>query len=491
MSPFMNDINKQPLKTWMVVLCAGIYPVLFYVGNNYSLVNSWGHVVFFTLSFFILPLIGAELGARLLKKKLGLRWAELWLSFLGFGLFFFFFKVTLLEAPHRKITVLIIFLALIYAYFLSKHHRKMMVLQGLMGLLALFPLIGQIYHNLSLSESWKEIQKEVLNLELKVKPNIYLIQPDGLVNFSEMNRGYYQDQDTTFKSELNQLGFTHYPDFRSNYASTLSSNSALMMMKHHYYNFGENFSEALDARECIVSKNHVLTILKNNGYQSNLISQAPYLLVNHPKLGFDRTNFDFDDIGYLSKGFNLKANITNDLDQFLEEAPVGPQFYFIEFFNPGHIAGRRENSLGAQKERDLWLESMERGQVTIRDLVRLIQHRDPEGLIILLADHGGFVGLDYTNQIYTKTQDRDLIYSIFSSQLSIKWPKDLKPEQPINFTTSVNIFRLLLAHLSQNQSIGLDLESDASYVILNDEQYKGVYEYIDTHGAVNCKKVEQ
>ena len=69
MSPFMNDINKQPLKTWMVVLCAGIYPVLFYVGNNYSLVNSWGHVVFFTLSFFILPLIGAELGARLLKKK--------------------------------------------------------------------------------------------------------------------------------------------------------------------------------------------------------------------------------------------------------------------------------------------------------------------------------------------------------------------------------------------------------------------------------------
>ena len=92
MSPFMNHINKQPLKTWMVVLCAGIYPVLFYVGNNYSLVNSWGHVVFFTLSFFILPLIGAELGARLLKKKLGLRWAELWLSFLGFGLFFFFLR---------------------------------------------------------------------------------------------------------------------------------------------------------------------------------------------------------------------------------------------------------------------------------------------------------------------------------------------------------------------------------------------------------------
>jgi len=491
MSGFMNHINKQPLKPWMVVFCAGFYPVLFYVGNNYSLVNSWGHLVFFTLSFFILPLIVAELGAQLLKKKLGLHWAELWLSFLGFGLFFFFIKTTLLEAPHRKITVLIVFLALIYAYFLSKHHRKIMVLQGLMGLLALFPLLGQIYHNLRLSESWKEIPEEVLNTEFKGKPNIYLIQPDGLVNFSELDKGYYQYQDSTFKSELNELGFTHYPDFRSNYASTLSSNSALMMMKHHYYNFGENFSEALDARESIVSENHVLTILKNNGYQSNLISVAPYLLVNHPKLGFDRTNFDFDDIGYLSKGFNQKANITNDLDQFLAEEAIAPQFYFIEFFNPGHIAGRSENSLGADKERDLWLESMKRGQVTIKDLVRLIQLRDPEGLIILLADHGGFVGLDFTNQIYTKSQDRDLIYSIFSSQLSIKWPKDLKPKQPINFTTSVNVFRLLFAHLSQNQSLSQDLESDASYVILNDEQYKGVYEYIDAHGAVNCKKIEQ
>ena len=488
MSGFLKKTKERLYRPWLVGLCAGLYPILFYVGNNYSLVNSWGHFMFFLTTFLVLPAISAELGAFLLKKKIGARSVDFWLAFLGFGLFFFFIKTTLLEAPHRKITLLIIILAGVYAYYLGRHHHKLMILQGFMAIMALLPVLGQVYHNLSLSESWKEIPEEVLLVEFKVKPNIYLIQPDGLVNFSELTKGYYQFKDTTFESELTGMGFRHYPDFRSNYASTLSSNSALLMMKHHYYNFGTSFSEALDARESIVSQNHVLTVLKNNGYQSNLISVAPYLLVNHPKLGFDRANFDYDDIGFLSQGFNIRADVTEDLERYMMQNPKQPQFYFIEFFNPGHIHGRQEMSLGADKERELWLESMKRGQTTTLDLVQSIQQHDPNALIILLADHGGFVGFEYTNQIYSQTQDRDLIYSIFSSQLSVKWPANLAPSEPLEFTTSVNVFRLLFGHMSQNQSILRNLEPDNSYVILNDETYKGVYQYIDSQGSITCKK---
>ena len=487
----IKEIKEKPLKPYLVGLCAGLYPILFYAGNNYSLVNSWGHLLFFALTFLILPAIGATLGAFFLKKKFGARGVQTWLAFLGFGLFFFFLKVTLFEAPHRKITALILLISALYAYYLGAQHRKFMVLQGLMGLLAVFPLLGQIYHNISLSEKWKEIPEQSLKFDFTVKPNIYLIQPDGLVNFSELKTGYYQYHDASFETELSAMGFTHYPDFRSNYASTLSSNSALMMMKHHYYNYGDSFSEALDARESIVSENHVLKVFKNNDYQTNLISVAPYLLVNHPKMGFDRANFSYSEIGYLSQGFNLKADVVHDLTEYLAQEPSQPQFYFIEFFNPGHIHGRKEMSLGADQERGLWLASMERGQQTLRVLISGIQERDPQGLIMILADHGGFVGYDYTNQIYTKTQDRDLIYSIFSSQLSIKWPVGVKPEQPINFTTSVNVFRLLFGHLSQSQTENQDLEPDVSYVILDDEPNKGVYEYIDQNGTIICNKVEQ
>ena len=64
------------------------------------------------------------------------------------------------------------------------------------------------------------------------------------------------------------------------------------------------------------------------------------------------------------------------------------------------------------------------------------------------------------------------------------------PEESIDFTTSVNVFRLLFAHLSQNQSFKDFLEPDNSFVILKDNGFKGVYQYIDAQGQIDCKKIE-
>ena len=37
-----------------------------------------------------------------------------------------------------------------------------------------------------------------------------------------------------------------------------------------------------------------------------------------------------------------------------------------------------------------------------------------------MADHGGgYVGMEYTGEIYSKTQERDMLDSIFSCYLSI------------------------------------------------------------------------
>jgi len=501
---FKRDLahTNSKLNPWLVGFFAGVYPMLFYAGNNYSLVNSWGHFWFFIGFFLILPMLVAKVTGELIQRFFGVQCRSFWLAFVGIGWFFYCLKVTLLEAPHRKITLSIILIALVYAYFLKKYHRKIMILQGIVAFLALVPLGGQIYGNLTLSEDWKKLPDQIDQVALLQKPNIYLLQPDGLVNFSELSRGHYKYQDSSFMQYLNDKGFTHYDDFRSNYASTLSSNSALLMMKHHYYNNGNSFSEALDARESIVSENHVLNVLSNNGYQTHLISVAPYLTDNLPKLGFDTANFSPKEIGYLSQGFNKRASVVDDLRARLDLWRNGdpknslgqmtdhPQFYFIEFFNPGHIHGRKEMSLGVAGERDLWLESMECGQQTTKALIELITQRDPGALILILADHGGFVGFEYTNQIYTKTQDRDLIYSIFSSQLSIKWPDDLVPKESIEFTTSVNVFRLLFAHLSQNQSLKDFLEPDNSFVILKDNGFKGIYQYIDAQGQIDCKKIE-
>ncbi len=58
----------------------------------------------------------------------------------------------------------------------------------------------------------------------------------------------------SFENFLINHIFKYYEDFRSNYASTLSSNSATFMMKHHYYFNEKNFSEAIKTRDIIITQ---------------------------------------------------------------------------------------------------------------------------------------------------------------------------------------------------------------------------------------------
>ena len=96
---------------------------------------------------------------------------------------------------------------------------------------------------------------DIEKVQFKKRPNIYYIQPDGYVNFSEMVKGYYKNDNSAFKHFLEDNGFKNYDDIRSNYTSTLVSNSATFSMMHHYYNNGFNFTEIANAREIIISKN--------------------------------------------------------------------------------------------------------------------------------------------------------------------------------------------------------------------------------------------
>ena len=89
-----------------------------------------------------------------------------------------------------------------------------------------------------------------------------------------MGKGAYQIDNSAYWDFLSENGFTIYSDVRSNYSSTLVSNSATFTMKHHYYNNGFNFSEIANARKVIISDNAVLNSFKKNGYKTHFIAEA-------------------------------------------------------------------------------------------------------------------------------------------------------------------------------------------------------------------------
>jgi len=105
-----------------------------------------------------------------------------------------------------------------------------------------------------------------------------------------------------------------------------------------------------------------------------------------------------------------------------------------------------------------------------------------------MADHGGFVGLDYMKQAQKKSMDRDIIYSIFSSNLLIHWPNNEPPSFDGSLKSSVNLFRIIISYLSNNTKYLSHLQEDISYIPIDTDAPNGIYEYIDNNGKIIFNK---
>ena len=466
---------------------SGLYPLLFYFSNNYTLVNSWSLVGYFVSVFLLAPILvfliaqwasGFSFLARI-KKYIR--------SFLNMFLFLFFIKTAIYAGFQWVLVIGVVGVSAIYALMFHRYFLKVVVFQLLLAIVASFYLIPSIIEQLQYSREWTLQPDNIVEVQFKKKPNVYLIQPDGYVNFSELKRGFYNVKENKLERFLKEQSFTLYPNFRSNYASTLTSNSSLFTMKHHYYVNTSNFTEMLDARTIIMGNNPVLEIFKNNGYTNYFLAERPYLLVNKPKVGFDRSNYTNKDLSFITTGLEDRKDVMEPLRISLEEQQDTPMFQFIELFDPGHITVTERKSQGMQLEREMWLDKLDAANSQVITLVSLLRDKDPDAIIIIVADHGGFVGLEYMHQAYQKTQNRDKLYSIFGANLAIYWPEG-PPVHNDQINTTVNVFRNLISYLSDDTGWLAHLENDSSYIPIWEGAPKGIYEVLDANGNIVFKK---
>lgn len=482
---FLNDDKAYPVIT---AIAAGLYPLLFYYTNNYKLINSWGHFGYFSALFLLLPIalffVSYKLfGISSLKKA-----RPFVLPFLNFSFFFFYLNIDLYAGFSWVRTLVIFGIAVLLTFLLSKFFKKWIVFQLILAVIGVFTLIPVVIKQLNYSKEWLKQPDNIEAAVFKKKPNIYFIQTDGYVNFSELKKGYYKYDNSVFENFLKENNYKAYPNFRSNYAATLPSNSSVFMMKHHYYNNGSDFTETIDARSIIVSDNSVLRIFKNNGYRTFFLAEQPYFMTSKPKMGYDFSNYAPKDIKFITTGIGEPNDIIEPFKKYFEKYKQGPNFFFLEIFNPGHIINRKNKSKGIEGERDHYLESLQEANKKVTQLTKTILSKDPGALIIVMADHGGFVGMNYTGASYTKNLDPDLVHSIFSTIFAVHWPEGKAPKFDDKLKTSVNIFRVLTAYLSENPSYLANLQPDESYIIIYLGAPKGVYEYLDEEGKVVFKK---
>lgn len=485
LSVFFGNEKVLPL---IAAVAAGLYPLLFYYTNNYKMINSWGHLGYFISLFLLLPL-AIFFVAHFVSKLTSFKNAQPFvLPFLNFFFFFFYLNIALYAGFSWVRTAIVLVIAIVLTVLLRKYFKKIIIFQFILAAIGIFTLTPVVIKQLNYSKEWMIQPDDIEAAVFKKKPNIYFIQPDGYANFSELGKGFYNIENTAFENYLNENNFKTYPNFRSNYAATLPTNSSVFMMKHHYYNNGSDFTETIDARNVIVTDNSVLRILKNNNYRTFFLTEQPYFLTNKPKLGYDFSNFSLEEIKFLTKGIGDPRDIIQPFKDYMDLYSEGPNFFFLEIFNPGHITNTLTDSKGVEGEREHYIESLQESNKKLTELTKTILENDPEALIVIMADHGGFVGMTHTGESYTKNTNRDFVNSIFTTILAIHWPNDEAPEFDKQLKTSVNLFRILFSYLSENPSYLANLQPDESYIIINFDAPIGTYQYLDADGNVVFKK---
>ena len=481
------ETNKQyPV---LIALASGLYPLLYYYNANYTLINSWGQFTFFVALFLIFPTVIFYL-IYFITRKIDL--LQIYknhiftvLNFSWFG----FLLLLITKGIKVNFLVIILFSALCLGIIFRKHLHKVIVLQLFLAAFVSLQLVPDIYRNFTYSDAWKNQPDDIETVVFKQRPNIYVIQPDGYASFSQLSKLPYNFDNSDFEKFLDDKKFKLYPEFRSNYYFTLSSNSSMFSMKHHYYN-NPNISsnEVYNSRDHIVGDNPVLSILKNNNYKTFLLLHKSYLLVNRPKLAYDYCNIDYSELSFFARGFNIDKKIEEELAHLINENTNTNNFFFIEQISPGHISTRKSTSKGVEVEREIYLKKLKESNKWLKNTIRSIEDNDKNAIIIIVADHGGFVGLEYTRETKIKQENEDLVKSVFTTACAIKWPNGSAPNYDSKLKTNVNLFRILFTYLSGDTSFLKNLQEDKSYLKIYKGTPFGVYESIDENGNVVYKR---
>lgn len=474
---------------WTVTILPGAYAIVYLYLKNYTIVNSWQQLLSFIACFIIIPSV-LFLGLDLFfKKKYPAKRIQLYWSYLLIN-FSIIFSLSIYLGWRWKALVLFGVLTIIASIFIAKHYKKIVLLLSLMLVIAIGQLLFFILTTVVPGNDWIE-NAPFESYTFKKKPNIYLIQPDGFVGKPAATNSIYQLDNSDFYDSLEHEGFQFNHDFRSNYSSTLASNSVLFTGQHHYLPTASSTTELMDARDIILGDNPVLRTLKKNGYQTNLILQHSYLMLNYPEVIYDTNNVKSTDLSPLLPNYYLDKDYQGDFEKQLSIS-IGsdqPQFYFIEILHPGHISYSKDGEEAIESERIKYTEEVKNIIPKLTEITKLISSKDPEAIIILASDHGGFAGFTHTGQAYSNViKSNELKQSVFSSLLSIKAPKEFKSYQS-NIKSTVAVFPTLFDYLVDKPVLDQHDIDHSSYLFLKSKEYLGLYKYFDSDGIPVSEKV--
>jgi hypothetical protein len=189
------------------------------------------------------------------------------------------------------------------------------------------------------------------------------------------------------------------------------------------------------------------------------------------------------ELPYFNDGWSSFKKITDEIENQIVNNKKTRNFFFIEKFSPGHISVYEKGSKGIENERVDYIKNLKSANKWLKEIVSFIEKNDPTSIVIIGADHGGFVGFDYATQAQNRIVDEKLLFSIFGAKLAIKWNDSSRTEYDSKLKTPVNLFRILFSYLSENKLLLDNLQPNTSYNCYDSTDFTKVYMAIDENGS--------
>jgi hypothetical protein len=462
---FLNDSKDYPI---LVGFFSGFYPLVYYYSNNYESINSYQHLLYFIFLFLVLPCAGVYTLYKIFRHFKKLNGYKRHLLFvLAIEITAVFLSQVYYLTIKKKILLLLLILVVYLSSKFYNYYKNIVIFLILLSVIPFYKTLHIfIYKQFNDTLSWTKQDDDIEKVKFVKFPNIYFLEPDGYVGKQVMEDHPYKYNNSMY-DWLESNSFIVYKDTRSNYPASLASNASMFAMKHHHLNsiLSSPF-EMQDSRSIIVGNNPVIKILKNNNYKTFFIVEDGYFQQSFPKGNYDYFNIMNSEIPFFSNDNNAKRDVYEDLKKCLEANNNNdkPKFYFVEKLLPHHII---YDGSGIKNGRKVYLEKIEIANDWLIKTIELITKKDPQGIIIIGADHGGWVGIENINEMFT-TRNPKLLQSIFGNLIAIKWNDDKHHNYDENLKSNVNIFRVLFSYLSEDRALLQHLEKDSSYNLYQD-----------------------
>lgn len=257
------------------------------------------------------------------------------------------------------------------------------------------------------------------DFDLARKPNIYLFFLESFHDRKTIVSEYGFDAPGLF-ADMERQGFTDYPGYYANYPGTLDAALALFSMRHHYNAFSKNGEDIHRAGVVVLADNNVFAVLKHNGYGVNLLDMNGNYVFRKRSRQVDFKHFHSqDDILFAARNATVRVNpflqhvwravlplLATDVayesgtpaEIFLRRYPEGfgldgrPQFFYLHF-GAVHLQKSDRSFHSAESEAnwpDYYRKRYLKAAEELTACLDAIRERDPDGLVILVGDHGAW-----------------------------------------------------------------------------------------------------